>query len=94
VLKRLVLHDAFLPFFLFFSDHCTVLDLRYLKSRKIAYLELVRSRAFRINDLLLYLSLPDIINPMYIQFFHLFKILWLLAKISPFLSSIMLVIGW
>jgi hypothetical protein len=33
VLKNLLLHDAFLPFFLF-SDHCAVLELGYLKSGK------------------------------------------------------------
>jgi hypothetical protein len=48
----LLLHDAFLPFFLF-SDHCAILELGYLKSGKIAYPELVRSRTFQINDLLL-----------------------------------------
>jgi hypothetical protein len=29
--KRLLLHDAFSPFS-FFSDHCAILDLGYLKS--------------------------------------------------------------
>jgi hypothetical protein len=48
----LLLHDVFLPFF--FPDHCAILELGYLKSGKIAYPELVRSRTFRINDLLLY----------------------------------------
>jgi hypothetical protein len=50
----LLLHDVFLPFFFLFYDHYAILELGYLKSGKITYPELVRSRTFRINDLLLY----------------------------------------
>jgi hypothetical protein len=49
----LLLHDAFLPF-LSFSDLCAILELGYKKSGKIAYPELVRSRTFLTNELLLY----------------------------------------
>jgi hypothetical protein len=55
VLKCLLLHDAFLPFF-FFSDHCAILELGYKKSGKIFYSELVRSQTFWINDFLLYIQ--------------------------------------
>jgi hypothetical protein len=61
VLKRLLLHDAFLPFFLF-SDHCAILELGSLKSEKIAYPELIRPHTFWINDLLLYMLFREIIT--------------------------------
>jgi hypothetical protein len=45
----------FCHFFLF-SDHCAILELGYLKYGKIAYPEMVRPSAIRINDLLLYIN--------------------------------------
>jgi hypothetical protein len=38
-------------------DHCALLELRYLNFVSIVNPEQVRSRTFRVNDLLLYLLL-------------------------------------
>jgi hypothetical protein len=39
----------------FFSDHCAIFELGYLKSGKVAYPGLVRSRKFSINDIQIYI---------------------------------------
>jgi hypothetical protein len=39
-----------------FFDHCALLELRYLISGHIVNPEEVRFRAFRVNDLLLYIK--------------------------------------
>jgi hypothetical protein len=65
--KRLLLHDAFCHFFLF-SDHCAILEEGYLKSGKIAYPELVRSRTFQINNLCIIELITNIQLRFYTRF--------------------------